>query len=64
MSFQVRVIVRKSKYKGKEYPTYYVNIPAALAKLLRIAENERLNCTIMEVTVNGSKRKALIYYRP
>ena len=63
MSFQVRVIARKSKYKGKEYPTYYVNVPAALAKLLKIGENDFLNCTITEVTINGKRVKALIYWK-
>ena len=56
--------MRKSRYKGKEYPTYYVNIPAALAKLLRISENEILNCIIMDIEVNGKKVKALVYFKP
>ena len=57
------MITRKSTYKGKEYPTYYVNIPAALAKLLKISENDRLSCTIAEVTINGKKVKALVYWK-
>lgn len=63
MSIQVKVTARKSSYKGREYLTYYVNIPSAFAKLLKVRKDDILNCTIADVNINGKTVKALIYYK-
>jgi len=64
VSLQVRVIGRKSSYKGKEYTTFYVNIPSAFAKILKISENDILNCTIIDTEINGKKVRGILYFKP
>ncbi len=49
--------------KGGTYKTLYIVIPSDVAKLLNIKEGDELNMTITDIEVEGTKRKALIYYK-
>jgi len=50
--------------KAKEYVQYLLTVPKDFIKELGWAKGDPLIVRIMEVTVNGTKRKALIYYKP
>jgi len=65
-SRKVKVFKRK---KGEtvsieETEHFLLTVPKDFIKELGWSKGDPLIVRIMEVTVNGSKRKALIYYRP
>ena len=60
---KVRVRAIPSRKGGRTYKTLYIVIPSDVAKLLNIKEGDELNMTITDIEVEGTKRKALIYYK-
>ncbi len=57
----VKVRASTSRKGGKTYKTYYVVIPSDIAKLLGIEEGTELKLAVMELEIEGTKRKALVY---
>lgn len=66
---RVKVSVKRSGYvdrtgKVKIVEYYSVAIPKQLARELGIEGGEVLEAVVAEVEVGGTKRRALVYYRP
>ena len=56
---------KKGQPEGTEKTTHYLlTVPVELIEELGWAKGDPLVVRIMEITVNGSKKKALIYYKP
>ena len=50
-----------SRKGGRTYKTLYVVIPSDVAKLLNIKEGDELELAIVDIEIEGTKRKALAY---
>ncbi len=63
---EVKYFRRKEGQPEKTEKTihYLLTVPVELIKELGWAKGDPLVVRIMEITVNGSKKKALIYYKP
>ena len=58
------VKLQARKTKGEEYMQYLLTVPKSFIKELGWAKGDSLIVRIMEITINGSRKKALIYYKP
>ena len=56
------VKLQARKYHGKDY--YLISVPKDFIEILGWGKGEVLLSKIMEVEVDGVKRKVLIYYKP
>jgi bifunctional DNA-binding transcriptional regulator/antitoxin component of YhaV-PrlF toxin-antitoxin module len=56
------IVVGRRDTKG--YVTYAVTIPKEFARELGIDSGDILFAEVMEIEVGGSKRKAIVYYKP
>ena len=57
----VKVQGKRAKPSGTQY---FVTIPSDFVKVLGIEKGERLLVRIREIEIDGTKKKALIYYKP
>ena len=57
----VKLQARKTKPSGTQY---LVTVPSELARELGWQKGDKLIARIMEIQINGTKKKALIYYKP
>ena len=69
----VKLQARKVKYyrreegkleKTEETMHYLLTIPREFIEKLGWTKGDPLIVRIMEITINGSKKKALVYYKP
>jgi bifunctional DNA-binding transcriptional regulator/antitoxin component of YhaV-PrlF toxin-antitoxin module len=49
--------------KSEKYAQYFVTVPKEFVEALKLRVGDILKVEVKEVEVNGSKRKALVYYR-
>jgi hypothetical protein len=49
--------------KCEKYVQFFVTVPKEFAEALKLRVGDILKVEVREVDVNGSKRKALVYYR-
>ena len=61
---KVKVHVRISIKKGKEYRTYFITVPKVFIESLGIKEGEELECIMQPVEVGGKIRNAIVLYKP
>ncbi len=57
---RVRIIKRKVARRGKEYVSYGINIPKAIAEALSLSQAEELELELKEI----EGRLALVLYKP
>jgi len=57
----VKIQARKLRPSGIQY---LLTIPSELIKELGWAKGDKLIVRIMDLEINGVKRKALVYYKP
>lgn len=58
------VKLQARKTKGKEYIQYLLTVPKHIIEELDWQKGQPLIVTIKEIEINGTKKKALIYYKP
>lgn len=56
----VKVQAKKARPSGVQY---FVTIPSEFAKALELKKGERLVVRLLELEIEGAKRKVLVYYR-
>jgi len=49
--------------KSEKYVQYFVTVPKEFVEALNLRVGDILKVEIREIEVNGSKRKALVYYK-
>ena len=49
--------------KDEKYIQYFVTVPKEFVEALNLKPGDILKTEIREIDVNGSKRKAIIYYK-
>jgi bifunctional DNA-binding transcriptional regulator/antitoxin component of YhaV-PrlF toxin-antitoxin module len=49
--------------KSEKYAQYFVTVPKEFVETLKLRVGDILKVEIREVEVNGSKRKAIVYYK-
>lgn len=58
------VKLQARKTKAKEYIQYLLTVPRGFIKVLGWSKGDPLIAKVMETTINGRKRKVLVYYKP
>jgi len=57
-------VVKVQGKKVRDKIQYIVTIPREIAQELEIRKGDRLIARVLEVEINGIKRKVLVYYKP
>ncbi|MEB3780888.1 MAG: hypothetical protein GSR85_11790 [Desulfurococcales archaeon] len=57
----VKLQAKKAKPSGTQY---LVTVPSDLIKELGWKKGDKLIARVMEIQINGTKKKTLVYYKP
>ena len=64
MNMKLRAVRVVSKKDGKGYTTYTVTIPKEIVNELGINPGDIFFVRIVDVEIDGVKKRAIVYYKP